>query len=395
MTLHAAEPREPLYEAACVALPPAKPAWTSRNAESARSTSLSPICRCVRRRRRRGFVGPTRMPRSFRAEAHSDARRRLPERSMLTILVSTVARIGEARLERRKALRQRLGVTVILREAIDHLLERHDAGGGHDARLAKVAADHASKGAGPLDEGGGPAKQRADGRAQALRDAEGDRIAEGARRGSPARRARCAALKTARRRYAPERRAIARKCLAPPPYARARARCRQHRYGSSRRRRGRSPGGCARARGSAPRAAPRDRWRRVAREARDGKGSRDRRRRPSRCARCGCRRSPGPRRPFPYGRGGRRDWPWCRSAGRDPPPCRRARRRALRDASPSGRRRGKSSPSGAFAMASRMRSVGRVTVSLRRSIGGHGECSKIREARPHSVAAIDRRGQGG
>ena len=66
---------------------------------------------------------------------------------------------------------------MVLRQTLDHLLERHDARRRYDARLAQIAADHAAEGAAALDEGRRAAEERADRRRETLGDAEAHAIA--------------------------------------------------------------------------------------------------------------------------------------------------------------------------------------------------------------------------
>src|SRR6185369_7201447 len=78
--------------------------------------------------------------------------------------------------ELRQALRERAGVRVILGEAVDHLLQRDDAGRRDHTGLPHPTAQHLAHAPGLVDELGGPADHRADRRRQALGDTERDRV---------------------------------------------------------------------------------------------------------------------------------------------------------------------------------------------------------------------------
>ena len=71
-----------------------------------------------------------------------------------------------------QAVGELLGRAMIVGQTLDHALQRDDAGGGEHAGLAQIAAEHAAEAAGAGDEVIGAAEQRANRRAQALRDAE-------------------------------------------------------------------------------------------------------------------------------------------------------------------------------------------------------------------------------
>ena len=97
----------------------------------------------------------------------------------------------------------RAGARVVVGEPLDHRLERDDARGRDHAGLAHAAAEPAPLHAGLGDHVGRAAQQRADRRAQALRQAEhhgvgaADQLARAASR-SRSPRSRCARRRRAR-----------------------------------------------------------------------------------------------------------------------------------------------------------------------------------------------------
>jgi hypothetical protein len=68
-------------------------------------------------------------------------------------------------------------VAMIVGQTLDHVLQGDDAGGGEHAGLAQIAAEHAAETARAGDEIRRAAEQRADRRAEPLRDAERHAVA--------------------------------------------------------------------------------------------------------------------------------------------------------------------------------------------------------------------------
>src|SRR4030095_12699299 len=83
-------------------------------------------------------------------------------------------RIDQTRIDAMEALRQALGVGVILAQPLHHRFERNDAGGRDGPRLAHVATYHAAVSSRTLDERLASAENRADGSGQAFRNAKAD-----------------------------------------------------------------------------------------------------------------------------------------------------------------------------------------------------------------------------
>ena len=81
-----------------------------------------------------------------------------------------------ARPSPRETVGQPARVAVIVGQPLDVMLERVEAGGGEDAGLAHAAAEHLADAVHAVDELRRAADQRADRRAEALRQAERDGV---------------------------------------------------------------------------------------------------------------------------------------------------------------------------------------------------------------------------
>ena len=90
----------------------------------------------------------------------------------MTMLVSTVAGSRTTPGEARQRLGEAARVGVVLGEARDVVLERVEAGGGEDAGLAHAAAEHLATPVRRVDERLGAGDERADRRAEPLRQAD-------------------------------------------------------------------------------------------------------------------------------------------------------------------------------------------------------------------------------